>query len=492
MTKRTYIAAGVAVVVAIIVGAMWLGGSGADESTGASDSQAEFEAVEIRDLEEVTTLSGTLGFPEGEPIGSRLQGTITAVVAAGTIVTEGEVLYEVDGEPVALLIGTSPAFRDLGEAPLTATIPAGHAGVVTSLPEVDESIGSGSEVFRISDAPTILLPGQLPAWRNLQSASQGADVLQLEEALVALGFDPSGAITVDDYFASATGDAISRLQIATGLDDDGRFTLGDAVFFPGPVTVADVRAAVGDSVGAASPILVVQTGSEPIEGGDVLQLQQALGRLGYASPTTGVLDDSTTAAIVAWQTDIGAVADGVVDLGEVVFLPGPVRVTEAAVTVGKPVNNGSNVLSTSESQSVVLVELDASNQDLLAVDQIVQVEMPDRSVVDAVVTDIDRIARRTNSGEVVFDVTIQILDTSVGADLDQAPVDVLIVTDSRSQVVAVPVTALLALAEGGYAVEVDRGNGVTALVGVDPGLYADGWVEVITTGLAAGDMVVVP
>ncbi len=57
---------------------------------------------------------------------------------------------------------------------------------------------------------------------------------------------------------------------------------------------------------------------------------------------------------------------------------------------------------------------------------------------------------------------------------------------------AVPVTALLALSEGGYAVEVDDGDGTTRLVAVDPGLYADNLVEVASAGLQAGDLVVVP
>ena len=58
-------------------------------------------------------------------------------------------------------------------------------------------------------------------------------------------------------------------------------------------------------------------------------------------------------------------------------------------------------------------------------------------------------------------------------------------------VIAVPVAALLALAEGGYAVEVDAGGGATRLVAVEPGFFADGLVEV-SGGLEPGDRVVVP
>ena len=75
--------------------------------------------------------------------------------------------------------------------------------------------------------------------------------------------------------------------------------------------------------------------------------------------------------------------------------------------------------------------------------------------------------------------------------LDQAPVDAYITTEVREHVLAVPVNALLALAEGGYAIEVER-DGRRGLVGVTLGLFADGMVEVEGGGLRAGDRVVVP
>jgi hypothetical protein len=60
-------------------------------------------------------------------------------------------------------------------------------------------------------------------------------------------------------------------------------------------------------------------------------------------------------------------------------------------------------------------------------------------------------------------------------------------------VLAVPATALLALAGGGYAVEVVERSGNHRLVGVTTGIFDDqsGLVEVDGTGLAAGQKVVV-
>ena len=82
------------------------------------------------------------------------------------------------------------------------------------------------------------------------------------------------------------------------------------------------------------------------------------------------------------------------------------------------------------------------------------------------------------------------LPAGTATGLDQAPVDVNVVTDSAEGVLAVPVTALLALLGGGYAVEVPDGE-TTRLVEVAPGMYADGYVE-IEGEVAEGDTVVVP
>lgn len=83
-------------------------------------------------------------------------------------------------------------------------------------------------------------------------------------------------------------------------------------------------------------------------------------------------------------------------------------------------------------------------------------------------------------------------DPSAAQGLDQAPVDVIVISDRSSGVLAIPVTGLLALAEGGYAVEVVADDGTTYLIGVDPGLFADGLVEVTGSGLEAGMEIVVP
>ena len=55
-----------------------------------------------------------------------------------------------------------------------------------------------------------------------------------------------------------------------------------------------------------------------------------------------------------------------------------------------------------------------------------------------------------------------------------------------------PVEALVALREGGYAVEIVDGNAQRHYIGVTLGLFQDGMVEITGDGLAEGQKVVVP
>ena len=116
----------------------------------------------------------------------------------------------------------------------------------------------------------------------------------------------------------------------------------------------------------------------------------------------------------------------------------------------------------------------------------VQVELPSGERFDGSVTAI-------GTAEVAEDgsATIPVEVTVTGGEsiADGMPVTVVITTVAAEGVLAVPVETVLALAEGGYALEVVDGGGATHLVGVELGVFADGMVEVIGD-IAAGDEVV--
>jgi peptidoglycan hydrolase-like protein with peptidoglycan-binding domain len=382
---------------------------------------------------------------------------------------------------VVLLQGDLPAWQSMGLEEVALTVKS--SGTITWLPEAGTTLEQGDVVAKVNEVPVILLYGDLPAYRSLQYGSEGTDVAQLEADLVALGYDPDGTVTIDEEFDWYTRQMVLDWQDAVGLDDDGRVDTNDIAIVSGPVTVGKLSASVGDTIQGTGLIAQARGDSGGSEGADVEQLEAALARLGFSpGAVDGVFTTETQAAVFAWQESVGAETDGVVDLGEIVFRPEPIRVSENLLTVGDTVAGGAGVLGASSNEVQVTVALPASEQELLVEGDRVTVVLPDDTEAGGTVTSVASVAtRNTQSMEVTFEVLVALDDVTVAAGLDQAPVDVNVVTESRTGVMAVPVTALLAL-----------GEGTTRLVGVDPGLYADNLVEVAADGLAPGDRVVVP
>ena len=484
-------------VIAAGAGAWWLlAGNGSDAGTAANGGEIGFEEVVVTDMQQVETLDGTLGFEAGDPVVSLLGGTVTETPEAGAILTEGDVLFRVDDRPVVLMYGDLPAWQTMALTPETDPLTLRVNGTYTAVPAEDAVLEQGDVIAEVDDTPVVLLYGDLPAYRTLQygrSPSEGPDVEQLEAALVSLGYDPDGNVTVDEEFDWYTEQMVLDWQEDVGVPDDGRVDLGEVVFLPAAVEVDTVPVEVGDLAGQG-PVAMVFSTSEGSEGADVEQLEWALDRLGYyPGGQDGVFTSGTEAAVKEWQQAIGAEDDGIVDLGEVVFSDGPIRVSEVLLAPGDAVQGRAPVLSGSSDQVLITVALPAADQELLVVGDEVTVELPNRTRTPGTVTYISSVATRGQQGaESTFEVHVVLQDPSVAAGLDEAPVEVDVTTDERNGVMAVPVTALVALAEGGYAVEMDNGDGTTRLVAVDPGLYADGLVEVDSDGLRPGDLVVAP
>ena len=237
------------------------------------------------------------------------------------------------------------------------------------------------------------------------------------------------------------------------------------------------------------------------DGRDVRQLERNLAALGFDPGTIDTEFTSTTAAAVSnWQDEDGLPETGKVELGRVVFLPGARRIGEHKTSVGSVVSAGSEVLDTSSTRRVVTIELDAALQSLARKGDRVQVTLPDQSTVRGRIADVGRVAREKESAdaadpgaasgaeqELVIDVTVRLTSKRRLGRLDEAPVSVGLAQESRKNVLAVPVEALVARRGGGYGVELAAGR---RIVPVETGLFADGYVEV--SGIREGTRVVVP
>jgi hypothetical protein len=193
-------------------------------------------------------------------------------------------------------------------------------------------------------------------------------------------------------------------------------------------------------------------------------------------------------------------------LGSVAFEPAAVRVTSVGPTVGQAVQPGP-IMTLSSTRHDVSIQLDASQQSQVKVGDRVLVTLPDNDTTGGVVSLVGTVATAPPSSQdnaagggtgssstPTVEVHVRLLHPAVTGTLDQAPVNVLITTASVTNALVVPVNALVALAGGGYAIEVVDSNAAHRLLRVGPGLFDDeaGLVQVTGRGLDAGERVVVP
>jgi hypothetical protein len=276
-------------------------------------------------------------------------------------------------------------------------------------------------------------------------------------------------------------------------------------------------------------------------GADVGELTRDLIALGYGEGLApgDQYSAATAAAVERWQQASGLPVTGQIRLGEVVFEPGPIRVTSVTPSPGAPAGGGGasgsgggagsaggTVLTATGTTPVVTVDLPVTQEYLVKSGDAVSVVLPDgTSTAGGRVAAVGDVAtcpggggNGTGSGassgggglggsspcsaagsnggggsnsSATVTVTIRLDRTPPGARLDQAPVNVNITQQRADHVLAVPVNALLALQGGGYGVEVVNSRG-RHLVGVTTGMYTSALVQISGPGITPGTRVQVP
>ncbi|QDQ16148.1 peptidoglycan-binding protein [Streptomyces spectabilis] len=242
------------------------------------------------------------------------------------------------------------------------------------------------------------------------------------------------------------------------------------------------------------------------EGEDVRLLERNLAALGYSGFT---VDDEytsgTAAAVRDWQEDLGRDETGAVRPADAVVAPGPRRVADVRAVPGAPL--GGTVLSWTGTERAVTVDLDASDEDLVRKGTKATVTLPDDTTVRAEVTDVGTPTTSRDGGgsgggsggsdgsdddKATLPVELKVASQKGLGRYQAASVEVSLKAESRENVLAVPVNALVARHGGGYAVDVVEPDGDVRRVPVEPGLFADSMVEVSGKGLTAGTVVGVP
>ncbi|MDX3191235.1 peptidoglycan-binding protein [Streptomyces sp. MN03-5084-2B] len=236
-----------------------------------------------------------------------------------------------------------------------------------------------------------------------------------------------------------------------------------------------------------------------LTGKDVKLVADNLAALGYrigaqprAAKGEAVLTQSLIDAIKRWQTAQGVDPTGVLDTGDVVVFGGPVRVGGVQAQLGDPATNP--LFEVSATTKSVTVEIDAADVGSHKAGDKVTVTMPDGSTAGGAVSSVGTVAKGGNQadgggGSPVsqrVDLVVALDDPAKAGALDSASVQVVFPATSRHGVLAVAVGALLAVKQGGYALQRPGGP----LVPVTTGLFAQGMVEVSGAGVADGMVVV--
>jgi len=239
--------------------------------------------------------------------------------------------------------------------------------------------------------------------------------------------------------------------------------------------------------------------SAGMTGADVRQLNRDLVTLGYATqaeldPSSDYFSLGTAYALERLQARLGVTQTGSLSLGQAVFLPSAVRVTADTATLGGPAAPGSLALTATSTTPQVTIALDPALQSQVKPGNTVTVTLPGQHTTPGVVTMVGKVAssgsRGAGSGPTVT-VDVALAHPRAAGGLDQAPVQVSITTAQARNVLAVPVTALLATTSG-YQVQVAGPAGHYRFVPVSVGLFdnAAGLVQVTGPELQAGQKVV--
>lgn len=251
--------------------------------------------------------------------------------------------------------------------------------------------------------------------------------------------------------------------------------------------------AVGDIAARGKPLYSVDGKGVPVFFGDT-PLFRKLDNPELTEPDVKVVTANLAAlgykvgslaeALKKWQKKLGLDETGTLDVGQVVVLPGPARVNSVTAQLGDPA--ASPLLTTTSTTKVITAAVDATDVAALKTGAVVSVVRPDGKEIPGKVTSVSTSTDGQQQGPPKVAITVTPDDNAAVADLDSASVQIKVATETHPGVLAVPVGALVALREGGYAVQLPDGT----LKAVKTGMFARDLVEVSGAEIVEGLQVV--
>jgi hypothetical protein len=458
--------------------------------------------VQRRDLVETDTESGTLGYVNPQTVYNRLSGTITWLPAVGQLIKPGQPLYRVNGRPVVLLDGALPAYRAL-----KATGRPGRD--ILQLNRDLVQLGFSDGQVTIDDAWQTATTDAVDRWQaslgEKQTGTIGLGrivflpgpqrVTQLDATCGSTGGGSNGGSSAGSGSGQTNGCGVSEasatiptsqpefVELATSSTTTPTTSTTPTITPPTPTITTTTPTTTTTTTSATTPTTATTT--------------TTLTTTATTTPTTTTTTPTHTQPPSrhpkASRSGTGSKGSGSGSSrgsGKRSVNGSGSAKSSGGSGSGGSAGSATAILQTTSTRLVVTVDLSASSQSEARVGEHVTVEMPDGKTVAGTICAVSSVAQSSSGGSgsgssgSTIPVTVTLSGRRSGAGLDQAAVSVNFAQARARHVLSVPVTALLAIAGGGYAVQE---TGVPhKLIAVTTGLFAAGYVQISGPGIHPG------
>ena len=505
------------VIAALAYGGYYFGTQNTEDSTSSKTLELTTVSIQKGDLAKKEEYNGTLRQTDKKILNSPTNGVVTFLPKEGSVVNFGEVLFIIDNKPVILLQGSTPFYRtlDLNSDP----------GV--DIQQVEEALvylGYADSTF----VPDEVFDEQTSKMLNTLYIDYGIDtkseITPTEQVLINQKQDE---IELLENTVSDGGTTLSEVNNKKKLLDDAKenATKENAAWQAAENEIERIQNLI-DELTYESMSEDTRAGKkaqyeEDIKTQERIQSREAGKESGIDAAEQLAIDNAQKAyddTLESYNEGVdrdAELAKAREELNELqlssiseTFSPTNAFASKTSIIAGSIINDvGSAVALNSPLYNIssvgieVVFQVDATDQETVTLGKNVEIELPTDERVPTVITFIDQVVTQTQAGDFI-EVVLEVLNPEEVEAYDQAPVKVFLTTEVSENVLYVPVNALLALAEGGYALEVYEGlaegstfegeSGVdTTYVAVEIGVFTDGFVEVIGN-IQEGQLVVVP
>ena len=498
------------------------------QNTASLSTQKTLELTTIKiskgDLAKKEEYNGTLSQVDKAVLNSSITGVITYLPEEGTVINYGQVLYAVDNKPVILLEGSTPFYR-------TLDLTSDEGPDIKQVEEALISLGYAEEGFIADekfDETTSSMLNRLYIDYKIETKSE---ITPSEQVVINAKKD---SIEVIEDTISSGGTTIAQVNDKKKKLDDAKesATEESAAWKAADTSIKASEESITLLRDETNPETKEKKAAGTLDG-EIEDLEQSIEkqkRIKALEEGKESEIDATEALAVetaqkAYDDALEAYNEGIDQEAELAkakeeledleltaksetFSPTNAYASSTPLIVGSYINKvggavtiNGQMYNISSTGIEVLFWLPAADQDTVALGENVEIELPTDERTDTTIKFIDQVVTETQTGNFI-QVKLDVTNPEEIDIYDQAPVKVFVTTEVSQDVLYVPVNALIALAEGGYAVEIYNGDSETEVfsgesgvdstyVGVEIGVFTDGYVEIVGN-ISEGQLVIVP